>query len=285
MTALTQSLAVVSSALRHGSTALKLSEDGRKVTRAAPIPKVLQPGRQTVHVTGLPTDATLDAVTAFFNKKSSDGVAAVRLYRKNGKPTGSAFVEFTSVDTARHIATLDRELRWNDEDTDSQPLEIQMKNSYFKSLESGSDDKKRKSLGENGDAQEDSSKKESTQQQQSTAYENDRLLKLTGLVADTTRESIRDYFTKHASTAEIAWIDYEKGDSEAVIRLNDGSTTGAEAVAQALQAATPALDEATVTYVALTGDDEKSEWQKIQSAKKARRVDLARSKRSKRQRR
>jgi len=109
MRSLTTDLNAVVNALRKSPSLLAVSEDGQKVKRIPPLPKNIDERilKHSIYAKGFPLDATIEFVTEFFAPHGD--VKCVRLRkggaRKNLTQKDSVFVEFSSEDEAKKIAS------------------------------------------------------------------------------------------------------------------------------------------------------------------------------------
>jgi lupus La protein len=96
----------VAEALR-ASESLVVSDDGRRVRRAQPIPPLEEAARavdaRSLYAGPFPYDTTLDAVTAFFSRVAAVNCVRMRRHATSKDFRGSVFVEFASEELAKEV--------------------------------------------------------------------------------------------------------------------------------------------------------------------------------------
>lgn len=198
---------IVSALLRSGDDLLQISADRLSVRRnpARPLPEQNEQTRQqtiarTAYVKGFPLETEMSALIKFFDAYAN--VSNVIMRRYQDKPTkefkfkGSVFVAFaTKEDCAAFLALESLEY-------EGKPLERQWESDYYqaKKTERSTDKKKAKKEEEN-----------------KIELPKGAVIHLDGLSAETTRETIKAALQELG--AEVAYIDYTKGDKAGHVRL------------------------------------------------------------------
>jgi hypothetical protein len=82
-------------------------------------------------------------------------------------------------------------------------------------------------------------------------FEDGCILKFDGVTDETTREDIKEIFSKHG---EVSWVDFQKGDTAGEIRFASGGATAAK---EAYEKEPTEINGKVPTLAVLVGEDEK----------------------------
>ncbi|XP_065888705.1 la protein homolog [Dysidea avara] len=260
---------VVAAALKK-STALEVSDDNTKVRRLQPGPlpdpmerksseQHLQEQQRTVYVKGFPLDSTLDTLQDFFDQF---GVTDIITMRKNkivdadGKVTyefkGSVFVEYKDKADAANLMEKD-EVKYNDT-----VLLKEYKADYIK--------RKRQEEADKKQAAKEVEEKKRKEALPKVEYTHGHIMKFVGCGGNTSREQLKELFSKYAT---VLWIDFNRGETEGFIRFQeedgarravDGATGDAEDGKVLLQGVESVLSVAE-------GDEEKAFYTRMEENK------------------
>lgn len=108
-----QTVSDLAEALRKGSTALTVSEDGTKVKRNTPLGDVeaalVAADKRTIFAAPFPYNATMEQLTAFFERQGPVACVRLRRHLESKDFRGSVFVEFGSEETADKVRAMELE--------------------------------------------------------------------------------------------------------------------------------------------------------------------------------
>lgn len=269
--------------LRKSENLLVVSKDNF-VKRAVPLDPEAKATSlaRSVAVEGLPTDksvANINSVTEFFTGQGAT-VRYVKLltqYKKgqtsrDRELNGVAFVELADVKEAE--AYVAKEQKWSGQET---PLKLTKLSEYLearkKEKEESGEGQKKKRKGEETDA---GAMKDPKGLQ---VVNNDRLIRISELGGEgegegeeneISRELLKGFITEQGE-GEVAFVNFERGDKTAMIRLANESPKGAKEVVQKLIDSKAPLAGKVRKIEALEGEEEQKELQSIVSDKQARR--------------
>lgn len=240
---------------------LELSEDGTKVRRSTdkPLPENDEKRKEDInsrsaYAKGFPKEATLDELLCYFKQQGLVEHIQMRYLRSDKIFKGSVFAVFKTKEEAEAF------VKKESVKYDETELQREMKNDYLERkhkerLQSKEERKKKKGAVANvGD-----------QQEETPAYEKGRVLYICGLPENVTREELKSEFSSHAT---VAWIDFNKGDSQAWIRFREDTPAG-EVVEKIKQAKGGLLkfNDSELTHRVLEGEEEEQYWVKVVKAK------------------
>ncbi|XP_075539604.1 la protein homolog [Dermacentor variabilis] len=244
---------VVVQALRKStSQLLEINDDGTKVRRspAKPVPESSEElkkefDERSVFVRGFPPTATIDELLEFFGQFGHCVSVFMRRYRKTRAFRGSVFATFSTKDEANAFLAQES-VKFDDQELPR----------FIKQGRQARQDKKAKNEAAEVEAEGGCP--------EAPDIVLGCLLRIKGLGAETTWESLRQAIEPFA---KVAFVDYPRGQSEAVLRfVEEGS---AQAVLAKLDAQGEGLniDGYNVTADALEGDEEVEYWKKVAAAK------------------
>eukprot|EP01128_Nolandella_sp_AFSM9_P011276 TRINITY_DN79_c0_g1_i1.p1 TRINITY_DN79_c0_g1~~TRINITY_DN79_c0_g1_i1.p1 ORF type:complete len:386 (-),score=163.74 TRINITY_DN79_c0_g1_i1:170-1327(-) len=223
----------------------EVDETGLKIKRKAPLPEKDTIDERSLYIKGLPTDTTIESVSALF---PAGDVLSVRLVRnKQKKFFGKAFVEF-STEAKRDLYTAEGSVTIGEAKV---PLFTETKMAY----------KARKTAERNErDAEKAGAKKRAREEQERIAekfkFKPNLLIKLTNVPADTDREVVQELFSEYG---QLAYIDlFQRSSNIAILRFNV-----AEDAASALAGITEKglkLGENAIAGSLLGGEEEQTYW-------------------------
>jgi len=227
---LTTNFKTIMNALKKCSSGLlQLNETENKIRRH---PDRLLPNSQveleltfqkrTVFVKGFPKtdDITLDKLLEFFDKYGSTDNIHMKKQFKTKDFSGSVFVVFPSEEKAREFVGNSKQipLKYND----GSILECSLQDDHYKdrAIELATSEQDKQTKKEK--IQEELQKKTNEHLEKLT-MENltGALIHLAGMAANATRELIKEKFNPFT---KMPWIDFNKGDTEAWVRLNEENT-------------------------------------------------------------
>ena len=208
---------VLSQALQSGeSNVVELSENKLRVRRKNPIPleDVMMP--RSVAVTPIPRSMTWEQVKEVFEKHAKVLSVRVRHPAKSDDEVTSAFVEFDSEESAVAV-------RGKDIEVEGSKLRIVPKASFIEEIKA----EKKKQRKE---------QKESAKQSESTKKGADHgakslegcIVAFKGVGGECSREVLKDLFGQHGN---VAFVDYEKGQTEGKVRFYESDEAKAAAEA------------------------------------------------------
>lgn len=263
--ALSEDTDVIAKALRKSDSGLvEVSEDKKKVRRVTtkPLPEDTVEARKeaknrTLYCKGFPKDASLDRLEEFFDDKGK--VTSITMRKdENRLFKGSVFVEFATVDEAK--AFLGREsLKYNEEE-----LIKMTKDDYFKAkgkerAQHKEEANKEKEKEEEQKKEEDKEGKEAVEEKP-FKFDHGCVLHFKNVGEQTSREDLKSLF---GEKEEVAWVDFNRGDNEGLIRF--AKEGGAQRAVDALKEANNGkvlIREVESTFRVLEGDEEKDYWVK-----------------------
>lgn len=258
---------VVAEALKKStSQLLEVSDDGKKIRRSAskPVPESNKEHQQkldelSVYVKGFPPTATIDELLEFFGQFGQCINVFMRRYPKTHKFKGSVFATFATKEEAD--AFLAKEgVKFNELE-----LTRSMKTDYVarkKQERQARLDEKAKKKAANNEA---AGGGDAAEEPEAPEIVLGCILRVKGLGEKTTWENLKQALAPYAA---VAFVDYSRGQPEAVLRfVEEGS---AQAVLAKLKAQGEGLkiDGNDVTAEALEGDEEVEYWKKLTAAKR-----------------
>ncbi|XP_048776658.1 lupus La protein-like [Ostrea edulis] len=258
---LTTNHKLIATALRKASSGLiQVSKDNVFIRRNPDmsIPENTEERRndfneRSAYVKGFPLNVSLDTLIAFFEKISPVDTVYMRRDQEK-KFKGSVFVTFTKKEDC------DKFVAEPESKYEESILIKKSKTQYFKEREDG---KKQKKLEQLRRKKEDQQRRETEEQQKLVdSITKGAVLHLTGIVSEElTMEDFRTLFNDYAT---VAWVDYEKGDSQAWIRFNEANT--AKPTLEKVKADHDGkleLFKCVLEGRILEGDEELDHWRKI----------------------
>jgi len=182
---------------------------------------------RTVYVKGFPKtdDVNIDKLLLFFEKFGSIESVQMKKQFKSKDFNGAAFVVFSTEEKAREFVEQSKQtpIKYDG----GSILECSLQDDHYKkkALESAtggkrsSDDEKQKRK----DKRKEELEKKTNEQLEKLNTENlaGALIHLAGMPANATRELIKEKFNPFT---KMPWIDFNKGDAEAWVRLNEANT-------------------------------------------------------------
>ncbi|CAF2634829.1 unnamed protein product [Rotaria sp. Silwood2] len=225
---------IINALKKSFSGLLQLNETENKIRRHPdrPLPNSqaeleLSLQNRTVYVKGFPKteDVTLDKLLQFFEKYGATDNIQMKKQFKTKEFNGSVFVIFPNEDKAREFVENSKKIpiKYDDQSI----LECSLQDDYFK------DKPMELTINEKEKRSNDKQFKKEKKQQELNKKTNEHLEKLNngnllgalihliGMAADTTRELIKAKFNPFT---KMPWIDFNKGDAEAWVRLNEANT-------------------------------------------------------------
>lgn len=266
MKTLSTDLAVVVAALRASPVLLEVDEEGVKVRRKTPVPENVDNIKNAIYVKGLPKDFDIEPIKEFLapHMQAGEEISCVRLRRFPDKTfKGSAFIEFNSEAVAERVSKLELKTTEDAEE----PLSLQMKADYLARKKAERYAKKggpseggakRKREGEEG---EDGAVEKEAEKEFKRDIVLDSIVCVSGVEVTGSRENIKAAI--ESSGAQVAFVEFNKGNAKGYVRLHRDSTVMAAAAVAKLQEEKTTIGEAPADYAVLTGDDETAYWAKL----------------------
>ncbi|UJR33981.1 hypothetical protein I4U23_021397 [Adineta vaga] len=230
---------------------------------------------RTVYVKGFPktADVTMEKLLSFFEQFGSIESVQMKKQFKSKDFGGAAFVVFSTEEKAREFIEKSKETPIKYED--GSELEGSLQDDHYKkkALEAAtgkkpSDDDKQ---ARKEKRKEDLDKKTS-EHLEKLNNENlpGALIHLAGMAATATREFIKEKFNPFTKTP---WIDFNKGDAEAWVRLNEANTAKdvLEKVLAAGEGKLVIADKEVISRV-VEGDEETQFWKEANEKRAAERT-------------
>lgn len=258
---LTTNHKIIATALRKSDSGLvQISKDSVFIRRnpEMPIPENTEERRnefndRSAYVKGFPLDASLDTLIAHFEKYAK--IDTVYMRRDQDKKfKGSVFVTFANKEDCDKFLA-EPETKYEDA-----VLIKKSKTQYFKERD---EDKKQKKLEQIRKKKEDQEKREDEENKKmADSITRGAVFQLTGFEnKELSREDFKTYFNDYA---KVAWVDYDKGDSKAMIRLSEANTAQStlDKVKADHDGKLEVLD-CVVEAKVLEGDEELDHWRKI----------------------
>jgi len=257
---LSTDLAEIASALKKSKNGiLQVNETDLKVRRSPdnPVPDRDDPmvrkaaKLKTLYIKGFPESYTLDDIQDLFTKLDVSSVFVKLKTDQERKFTGAIFVELTTQEQA------DKLLNNKDIKCGENTLTIMTRDDHW--------------------AQKDKEKKENEQQREHVDETPDKkFMKKPGCVfhfkgagEGTSREDLKELFGEHAP---IAWVDFNRGDTEGFIRFAEEGA--AQKVIDAVKEANDGkilIKEVESTCRAIEGEEEENYWKMVEEDMKKQR--------------
>uniref|UniRef100_A0A6M2DCZ8 Putative rna-binding protein la n=1 Tax=Xenopsylla cheopis TaxID=163159 RepID=A0A6M2DCZ8_XENCH len=233
---------IIKALLKSTNDLLEISEDRSKIRRSLgrPIPQMNEERRaelvgRTLYVKGFPLDSKLDSILDFF--KNYDFVENVIMRTYVDKATkehgfkGSVFATFAKKEQAEKFLEIEK-VTYLDQD-----LVCMFQNDYYKMKKSAGKPKNNPSNNSMNDT---------------LRPPNGTVIHLEGLPENATREDIKEVFID--LDAEIAYVDYQKGDKAGWIRLHNEDS--AKEIIKKIKDGKLEICKAEVTTRLLEGEEE-----------------------------
>ncbi|CAF0776413.1 unnamed protein product [Rotaria sp. Silwood1] len=189
---------------------------------------------RTVYVKGFPKtdDVTIDQLLNFFEKFGSIESVQMKKQFKSKDFNGAAFVVFSSDEKAREFVEKSKEtpIKYDD----GSVLECSLQDDFYKrkalelatggkSTEDDGKEKQKYDKHARKEKRKEELEKKTNEHLEKLNNENlsGALIHLAGMTANVTRELIKAKFNPFT---KMPWIDFNKGDAEAWVRLNEANT-------------------------------------------------------------
>ncbi|XP_037271670.2 lupus La protein [Rhipicephalus microplus] len=265
---------VVATALRKStSQLLEVSDDGTKIRRspAKPAPESNKEHYQklnelSVYAKGFPPTATIDELLEFFGRFGKCINVFMRRYAKTRTFKGSVFATFATKEEA------DAFLAKEDVKYNELQLMRSLKTEYMarkkREREARSEEKaKKKAANEEASAEGGDGGGDAAEKGEAPDIVLGCILRVKGLGEQTTWENLKEAFAPYA---KVAFVDYTKGQPEAVLRFADEGSALAVLAKLGAQEEPLKINDNEVTAEAVEGDDEVEYWKKLMAAKQDR---------------
>lgn len=207
---------VLTKAIKKSTSGLmEVDEDGKKIRRSPsqPLPEHNEERRsdlkrRCVYAKGFPVDASLDDIQEFLEKFG--GIEHIQMRRlRDAEKTfkGSVFAIFNTKEAAEKFLE-EESVKYSETD-----LVRMWKDDYFKKKtdEKKVVDRKRK-------LEDEQKQKEDSDERFLERITKGALLRITGIDKEVKREDIKEFFN---SISKVHWVDFDTGDSEAIVRFEE----------------------------------------------------------------
>ncbi|CAF0734195.1 unnamed protein product [Rotaria sordida] len=238
---------------------------------------------RTVYVKGFPktADITIDKLLSFFEQFGSIESVQMKKQFKSKDFNGAAFVVFSSDEKAREFVEKSKEKPIKYED--GSILECSLQDDFYKkkalelatggkSIEDDGKEKQKYDKQARKEKRKDELEKKTNEHLEKLNNENlsGAVIHLAGMTANVTRELIKAKFNPFT---KMPWIDFNKGDAEAWVRLNEANT--AKDVLEKVLAAGQGklmIDDKEVICRIVEGDEEVQFWKEANEKRAAQRT-------------
>lgn len=288
--ALTTNVSLIVDAMKH-SEVVDISDDGLKLKRNAELPADDNSMLKTLYVKGYPTDdpdVTIESVTAQFSTYGKVNLVHLRKIKLNKSFKGSCFIEYdqeSSVADAVAAAHDGTDVIIGYKETKflcvlpyvewrKRHDAKLMKRHHVKEHQSSSAVTvklgKRDSSGEMVKDDESSADKVVEEVTPKVEFTSGLVLRINNIPSDADVFEIKDFFK---NIAEIKFVDYDSGSSEAYVRTAD--LNASTKVQEHLQSGSSSLrgeekgEGQGLAFVVLSGVEEQAYWEKIASNAKS----------------
>lgn len=192
-------------------------------------------------------------------------------YSDTGKIfNGTAFIECKDADEANLL--VNKDLKWSE----GFPLSLLTRNAYMreekakKAAENPEAETKKRKRDASDDGEAAKAEGEDAEKEEKHDMVRDRLIRFESVGTNSSRESLKSFI--EIVGGEVAYVDYSRGETTAVIRLRDGTQKGAAEIVKELQEKQEKLDDVVPTIKSIEGEEEETYWknaqERINNAKK-----------------
>jgi lupus La protein len=248
------------------SDKLEVSEDGHKVRRTAPLAEDTDLSSKTLYVKGLDAAWSLDQVAEYFQAQGVN-VVCVRLCHTKAdgekKRTGAAFVEVATEEEAKAAAAKEFKPEGGD------ALTVSLKSAFVDARKA---EKKAKE-----DAEAAAAAAAAAAEAKEAAFEANLLFSVANIGADGSRETIRKWV--ESVEGKTAYIDFERGLTDAKVRLTKDCGLKADAAVAKLSAQGEELKvgDAVPVFAVISGAEEEGVWAALEEKRAAMKALAARN--------
>ncbi|XP_057304678.1 lupus La protein homolog B-like [Hydractinia symbiolongicarpus] len=247
---LSTDLAEIAKALKKSDSGLlEINDVDFKVRRSPdkPLPDHSDPmvrkasKLKTLYMKGFPDTYTLDNIQEFFDKLEVKSIFIKLRTNDERKFKGSIFIEFTTQEEAEKLLN-DKELKCED-----QLLVVMTRDDYFK--------KKNESRKNPEDEQKNAEEDRKTHRKPGCA------LYFKNVGEGTSREDLKTLFGEHE---KIAWVDFNRGETEGFVRFHDEGA--AQKAIDAVKAASDGkimINGVESTLRVIEGEEEENYWKMV----------------------
>ncbi|CAF1447226.1 unnamed protein product [Adineta steineri] len=260
---LTTDFKIIMNSLKKSlSGLLQLDDIENKIRRHPdrPLPKSqaeleLTLQNRTVYVQGFPktADVTLDKLLHFFEKYGSTDNIQMKKQFKTKDFNGSAYVVFPSEEKAREFLEISKQTPIKYED--GSILECCLQTEPIHEISSRD---KEKQIKKEKKQEEFEQKTNEHLEKLNSEHLPGAVIHLAGMAADASRELIKEKFNPFT---KLPWIDFNRGDAEAWVRLNEANTAK-DVLEKVLEAGNGKLTIGSndVTSRVIEGEEETQFW-------------------------
>ncbi len=279
---LTTDADVVAEAMK-GSATVIVSEDGKKLKRLVGLPEMDDSNARTIYVKGFPTDdatITIESIEEQFSTYGKVCMVRLRRQRDSKEFKGSCFIEFETEEAANACVKAANEGGTVQLSYKGTPFLCVMqfvdwykrKQANWENKKSGNANKAAAAAG--GDGADSSSKKRKAEDEAAgpVQFTSGLIIHVKNLPADASLMQLKDFFR---ASADIKFVEYKTGDTEAFVRTGDveNSAKLQAAIDSGLVfTAGDAEDASAATFkltgAVLAGEEEVAYWNKIESGAK-----------------
>ncbi|CEO95281.1 La domain [Plasmodiophora brassicae] len=294
--AMTSSVEAIANAIRSGSEALKVSEDGTAISRATPFSEESLDqadfDARTVYVNHVPMDATIDSLTETMSAFGKVNMVRIPKATDEGRPhRGFAFVEFADVaSVAKAVEALPKKSARKVESEEAQENEkpenaAEEQGETTPAEADKRDDVKAMYALSHADWKkvDEKRKKERALKTQDAAqpekvHEKDRLVRITGDLSGAKREALHSLFTP---IGDVKFVDFPPSSEFATIRFATAEI--AKNVVEKVSEGNVKFGENVLSAALLTEEEQEAYWKKVEEDKAARDIARQTGRRDKRQ--
>ncbi|KAL3190918.1 hypothetical protein MRX96_019161 [Rhipicephalus microplus] len=261
----TESDVVATALLKSTSQLLEVSDDGTKIRRspAKPAPERNKEQQQklnelSVYAKGFPSTATLDDLLEFFGRFGKCINVFMRRYPETRIFKGSVFATFATKEEADAFLAQE-DVKYNELELMRSPKTEYM--ARKKQERQARSEEKAKKKAANEEASAEGGARDGGGGGDAAAAENGEapdivlgcILRVKGLGEQTTWENLKEAFAPYA---KVAFVDYTRGQPEAMLRFADEGSAQAVLAKLGAQEEPLNINNNEVTVEAVEGDDE-----------------------------
>lgn len=252
---------LVTALSKSTSGLMEVHEDRKKIRRSPnkPLPEenaeyMLNLKARTVYCKGFPLDSKIDTIQPFLDQYGeTEAIFMRRDKEKNFK--GSVFATYKTKEDAQKF--MDQEsLKFGDEE-----MVRYFKSDYYKLKGEERKAQKDKNKQEKQERQQQKEQKEVEARTEYKEFDKGLLLHFTGASDQTSREDLKEVFGDYGT---IAWVEFDRGQTEGVIRFTKGSQAQ-DVIDRVLGDHNDKLEirGSALTMKVLEGEEEEEHWKEV----------------------
>lgn len=235
----------------NSSESLAVSDDKTMVKRVAPLPlEDVTLARSLFVKGGMPSDATIDSLTALFSKYGE--VASIRLRKDREKNfNGEVFVEFASDEVA--AAALEAMSDFGAEQLKTKQVWLDEYRAERKRKKDADREKNAKKRRKSDGGEEDGEKPAKP-----VVPAEGLIVAVTNIGEGVNRWDVQAKFEEHGT---VKFVEFKEGETSGFVRMADGEEV--KAAVKAIAEAETKIGDSVVTCRILEGEEETEYWSKI----------------------